>query len=560
MKWLGGCLIVLGFCASATQAALAPDELAILAAASPQSRKLAAYYAQARGIPASRICVLDVKPGADLDRASWEERARPAIAAWLRDQGLQKKARCLVTCWDVPLRIGPRSRSLPAVVARSENLVRTRALRVKRFAELLQRLGTVAARDKPPDRPAPDPKVSAVELAKEIEAAMKEAQGRVQRLEGAAKKQGEALLESTFVAGAGEAGLLELVRRQHDTLKIPDEMARQLDKLRANVERRQREIRALGFRTDSVVRDEQILDRLDQTGGLLGSIRWIDEQQGALEKNQTQASFDSELSLLWWPDYSPLLWQPNPLHYAVGSTPDQPPVLMVSRLAAPAPELVRKMIDASIATEKAGLKGKVYLDARGMPFDPKRDSMGSYAFHDQSLRELAERLKKHTKLEVVLDNRGELFQPGQCPEAALYCGWYSLGKYVDAFTWVPGAVGYHIASSEAVDLLKPGSSQWCPAMLERGVAATLGPAFEPYLVAFPLPDDFFPLLLTGRYSLVETYYRTAPFLSWAMVLVGDPLYNPFKSHPALDESALPDRMRTLQPASVSSSSAAANAP
>ena len=560
MKRPGSCLILLLLWVTATQAALAPDEIAILAAASPQSRKLAAYYAQARGIPASRICVLDVKPGADLDRMTWEERTRPAIHAWLRAQGLDKKARCLVVSWDLPLRIGKRSPSLPAVVARGENLVRARALRVKQFAELLKRLDTVAARDKQPARPDLDPKVSAVELAKQIDGAMKEAQQRVQRLEGAAKKQGEASLESTFVAGAGAAGLLELVRRQHDTLKIPEGMARQMDKLRASVDRLQRELRGLGSRTDSVVRDEQILERLDQTSGLMGSIRWIDEQQRVLEKNETRASFDSELALLWWPDYSPCLWAQNPLHYAVGSTPGQPPVLMVSRLAAPAPELVRKMIDASIATEKMGLKGKVYLDARGMPFDAKRDSMGAYAFHDQSLRDLAERLKRDTKLEVVLDNQGGLFQPGQCPEAALYCGWYSLGKYVDAFTWVPGAVGYHIASSEAVDLFTPGSSLWCPAMLERGVAATVGPAFEPYLVAFPLPDDFFPLLLTGRYSLVETYYRTAPFLSWAMILVGDPLYNPFKNHPALDESALPERMRTIHPAPVSSSSAAANAP
>ncbi len=65
------------------------------------------------------------------------------------------------------------------------------------------------------------------------------------------------------------------------------------------------------------------------------------------------------------------------------------------------------------------------------------------------------------------------------------------------------AVAYHIASSEAVDLLKSDSHLWCPAMLQRGVAATLGPTFEPYLVAFPLPDDFFSLLLTGRAPLAE---------------------------------------------------------
>ena len=80
-------------------------------------------------------------------------------------------------------------------------------------------------------------------------------------------------------------------------------------------------------------------------------------------------------------------------------------------------------------------------------------------------------------------------------------------------------------------------------LLERGVVATLGPTFEPYLSAFPLPDEFFPLLMTGRIGLAETYWRTCPFTSWAMVLVCDPLYNPFKNKPAFPEKELPERMR-----------------
>jgi hypothetical protein len=104
-------------------------------------------------------------------------------------------------------------------------------------------------------------------------------------------------------------------------------------------------------------------------------------------------------------------------------------------------------------------------------------------------------------------------------------------------------VGYHIASAEATTIRTPGGTVWCDAMLDRGVCATLGPTFEPYLAAFPLPDDFYPLLLTGEYTLAEAYYRSLPFNSWAMILVGDPLYNPFKNHPALSHDDLPDRLR-----------------
>jgi len=123
-----------------------------------------------------------------------------------------------------------------------------------------------------------------------------------------------------------------------------------------------------------------------------------------------------------------------------------------------------------------------------------------------------------------------LFEPGSCPETALYCGWYSLQKYVDAFDFVDGAIGYHIASFEAAALRDPNSLQWCPAMLRDGITATLGPVNEPYLFAFPEPRAFFAALYDGR-CLVEAYFLTQRFTSWQMVLIGDPLYRPFKTRP-----------------------------
>ena len=105
---------------------------------------------------------------------------------------------------------------------------------------------------------------------------------------------------------------------------------------------------------------------------------------------------------------------------------------------------------------------------------------------------------EQTTIEVVLNTGPELFKAGECPDAALYCGWYSLAKYVDAFDWQRGAVAYHLASSEAATLRDPGSQVWCKKMIEDGVAATIGPVYEPYLMAFPRPEQFFGLLLEGR--------------------------------------------------------------
>jgi hypothetical protein len=72
-------------------------------------------------------------------------------------------------------------------------------------------------------------------------------------------------------------------------------------------------------------------------------------------------------------------------------------------------------------------------------------------------------------------------------------------------------------------------------MLEYGIAATLGAVDEPYLDAFPLPTEFFSLLMTGKYTLAEVFYKTKRYNSWRMILIGDPLYTPFKANPQLSE-------------------------
>jgi uncharacterized protein (TIGR03790 family) len=140
-------------------------------------------------------------------------------------------------------------------------------------------------------------------------------------------------------------------------------------------------------------------------------------------------------------------------------------------------------------------------------------------------------LRLRTPFPVQEEKTADLFGPHSCPQAALYCGWYSVAKYVDSFEFVEGAVGFHIASFEAVSLRDPNSTQWCPNLLKHGITATLGPVAEPYLHAFPEPKVFFSALLDGH-CLVEAYYLTQPFNSWQLMLIGDPLYRPFKKSPS----------------------------
>ena len=511
---------------------------------SRQGRQLAEHYATARAIPAANILWLPGKPAGAIKRQQWEDQFRPAIRAWLETDGRAGRIRCLVACWDVPLRIGPRPADAPVVVARKEFLARARKNQLLQVDRLLQMLESLGRTDELPGLATLEPDLAVKQISEKFDAALKEAQKRVQALElDEKKKEAGRVFERILVAAGGANTLLKIAAQRPDAASPRPEMAAQLSLLRGRLEGLQQGLRALDSLPDDPARDAQILHLLQSTNGLIGTIGWIDQQQGLLKKNETGASFDSELSLIHWDAYPLLRWQPNLLHYAFDKMPAKRRTMMVSRLEAPGFELAMALVDKAVATEKTGLSGKVYLDARGIGYNPKKPQRGSYGEYDQSLRDLAERLKKHTTLEVVLDNKQGLFQPGDCPDAALYCGWYRLGHYVDAFDWRPGAVGYHLASMEAAELRDPKSKVWCSGMLQDGICVTLGPVYEPYLAAFPLPDDFFSLLLTGRYTLVEVYYRTKPFNSWQMTLVGDPLYNPFKHRPQLTEDALPQRIK-----------------
>jgi uncharacterized protein (TIGR03790 family) len=275
--------------------------------------------------------------------------------------------------------------------------------------------------------------------------------------------------------------------------------------------------------------EKDALTQLEQQG-LTGTAAYQQRQARFLQiqmdmdritAKDTDAAVDSELSLVLCNAYELHRWQPNALR---SQGPQLFKTLMISRLDGPNYGVAKGLIDKALAAERKGLRGVAYVDARGI------FAQNAYGYYDQSLRDLAILTRLRTGLAVQEETTDTLFPPGACPQAALYCGWYSLQKYVDAFEFVDGAIGFHIASFEAASLRDPNSTQWCPAMLRRGITATLGPVNEPYLFAFPEPKAFFAALFDGN-CLAEAYYLTNPFNSWQMVLIGDPLYRPFQKAP-----------------------------
>ena len=295
-------------------------------------------------------------------------------------------------------------------------------------------------------------------------------------------------------------------------------------------------IRALMPQRDSARMRKEIVAQRLRIEGVVGEAAAIEDLIRYVRPEQTAACFDSELALLLADQSYPRgNWLMNPKSLDMYPRARQaaaeangggvPPTLMVCRLDGASPVKVQEMIDTGLKVEAKGLKGKMYVDARGLHgTDP-------YALFDEDLRQTAAWMRAHSTMETVLEDTPELLKAADAPEAAVYCGWYSVANYQESGQWVKGAVGYHVASFEMMSLHNPGERGWVLNLLNRGFCGTLGPTDEPYLQAFPKPSQFFPLLLSGEFTQGEVWEVTNPMLSWREGYVGDPLYNPFKAAP-----------------------------
>lgn len=250
------------------------------------------------------------------------------------------------------------------------------------------------------------------------------------------------------------------------------------------------------------------------------------------------AAFDNELALVLREEPTDRQrHQPNPLYlYGMNSygitDPRKLKMVYVVRLDGPDLKTITRMVQDAIAVEKTGLQGPVFGDARGL------DGAAGYAEADASIRAAIDRLSG-AGFEATLDPREETWtQPkggigDQAAGAAFYVGWYSFRNFQDIFGrqgLARGAIAWHIASGEAADIWSPNERGWCVNLMRRGAAVTLGPVREPYADAFPRGDIFVERLLVGE-TIAESYWLALPHTSWAMVILGDPLYRPFAFKP-----------------------------
>ncbi|MCD6393917.1 MAG: TIGR03790 family protein [Planctomycetes bacterium] len=500
--------------------ALEPEEILVIASGSDRdSVEIALYYCHKRSIPTKNLAKLPLpRDRADsISRTHYKAFIAVPVRQMLSSQEYAGKIKCIVTVYGVPFKIGARGllATEEGYLEKLNKTVETKTTRLREIVKNVQMIGAGADDDGLTDY--------SNKSARSIIAQLNNIFSRTRtRLDKQSDKVKRIRLQNELVSLYRRVyGPVRAVEYARD---IPD-VTGELDGLRKVqlAERIKLIKQARRQRWDLPKRIEaDYFTRLEAVAGLAAMLESLIADIDRIKGVETNASLDSELSMVMFDDYELYRWQPNELKQSVLWVGTK--TIMVSRLDGPGKDIVMGLIDKAIAAEKTGLKGNAYFDSRF------GDSKGAsqYAEYDTSIQKAASIIEDQTDFKVVQEKTGKLFTPKQCPDTALYCGWYSLKKYVDAFDFVPGAVGYHIASFEAVSLRDPKSTQWCPAMLRDGITATLGPVAEPYLHAFPKPEDFFAQFIEGR-CLAEAYYRTKPLNSWQMLLIGDPLYKPFKS-------------------------------
>lgn len=224
------------------------------------------------------------------------------------------------------------------------------------------------------------------------------------------------------------------------------------------------------------------------------------------------------------------------------SQTNQPYLVLTSRIDAPSMGICERMIRDGIEVEKTGLWGRAYVDIANKFPQGDKWLEGVVAANVEA------------GIPTVVDRFNETL-PRNYPmtDASLYYGWYDAnvnGPFLNPrFRFRKGAVAMHLHSFSA-EQLKDGAKNWSGALLQRGAAVTIGNVYEPYL---HLTHDFKILherLLAG-FTWVEACWMAMPVTSWQAVVLGDPLYRPFRHFNGGGETSKDDvDFRALRVASL----------
>ena len=254
-------------------------------------------------------------------------------------------------------------------------------------------------------------------------------------------------------------------------------------------------------------------------------------------KKQNEASIDSELSIMGALEHPIGGVIPNPCFQKEVSAATNPAAFMtmVGRIDANTYDHCKRMVLDALDVEKEGLWGRTYLDlwTRG----------ANYKLGDDWIENIA-KASINLATPTIVDRMKNTFVTNYpMRDAAIYFGWYTQhrnGPFLnDEMKFQKGAIAVHLHSFSGAQLLNPAKN-WSVGLIDRGAAATLGNVWEPYLGLSHHFDIFYDRLLKG-YTLVEAAYMSINVLSWQNIVIGDPLYRPFKTTTVRPDAMVKDR-------------------
>ena len=516
-------------------AELKPESVVVLANAnSIDSIAVANHYINKRKLTKNHLIKLSIPVEETISRKNFDEVVVPTIRKQLESRNLAASTRVIVSTFDIPIRVASPDSDSVFQTRKIDALRRRDLARASLFNEL-QNLKKLAGQ-KPVGQ---DEIKSDDQLKSMLEQAVRSLLSSAPAAMDPAKFT--QYMSNAIQRIAGAAGLSSIIRPNNNN----ESATKFLEQQRQIVSQVGKQLQSLEQLGASKHRDI-VYQATSFIFGGVGVLSRANAELQVLQFTDADASFDSELSLLWWDaDMYPLSKRlPNPWFLKSDKRNIAMPIMMVSRIDGPTKQTAIAMIDGALAAEKSGLKGKVFVDARGM-----KTPGDQYFTMDSLLRDFGWNVRNESDYSVYIEDHEDLLTKAE--NVAIYVGWYSVGKFVGDFKFNSGAMGYHIASSEAISVRDPENTGWCKNLLARGVVATLGPVDEPYLDSFPAPGNLFGLMMTGKYTLVESYYLSTKYLSWRMVLFGDPLYNPWRKSPAMDfeDLQLPKDSQTPEPGS-----------
>ena len=235
----------------------------------------------------------------------------------------------------------------------------------------------------------------------------------------------------------------------------------------------------------------------------------------------TNASVDNELTLLCEKNSPVIGFVINPIYKVFPLDQAQKSsIIRTSRLDGPNEACIKQMIDNALYTEKQGLRGRAYIDLEG-----------PYPKGNEWLTHIAQSLKSLGFETIINTKKGKLFTKNdRFDDPIFYFGWHTkniTGPFTNPdFKFPPGAIAIHIHSHSAIKL-RSTQETWVGPFIARGVTATIGNVYEPYLDLSHHIDILWEGL-TKNLSWGEATYYSLISLSWQTIVIGDPLYQPFK--------------------------------